>query len=139
MVSTRPGILRSRRILNHAKPSITAGGMKRRFQDIITGSLIIPLVKGLYLNVGTIKTSFQTEKVNDVANALILEMSKRLITYESKKCLQIATLLDPRFKTNGFRSREHSLQAQVGVQELLKKLMESSETEPEPTYGSKFF
>jgi hypothetical protein len=27
-VSTRPGILRSRRILNHAKPSITAGGMK---------------------------------------------------------------------------------------------------------------
>jgi hypothetical protein len=83
-VSTRPGILRSRRILNHAKPSITAGGMKRRFQDIITGSLIIPLVKGLYLNVGTIKTSFQTEKVNDVANALILEMSKRLISYESK-------------------------------------------------------
>jgi hypothetical protein len=28
-VSTRPGILRSRRILNHAKPSITAGGMKK--------------------------------------------------------------------------------------------------------------
>jgi hypothetical protein len=27
-ISTRPGILRSRRILNHAKPSITAGGMK---------------------------------------------------------------------------------------------------------------
>jgi hypothetical protein len=27
-VSTRPGILRSRRILNHAKPSITPGGMK---------------------------------------------------------------------------------------------------------------
>jgi hypothetical protein len=27
-VSTRPGILRSRRILNHAKPSITAGGLK---------------------------------------------------------------------------------------------------------------
>jgi hypothetical protein len=32
-VSTRPGILRSRRILNDAKPSITAGGMK-----ITTGS-----------------------------------------------------------------------------------------------------
>jgi hypothetical protein len=29
-VSTRPGILRSRRILNHAKPSITAGGMKNK-------------------------------------------------------------------------------------------------------------
>jgi hypothetical protein len=29
---TRPGILRSRRILNHAKPSITAGGMKNQFQ-----------------------------------------------------------------------------------------------------------
>jgi hypothetical protein len=30
-VSTRSGILRSRRILNHAKPSITAGGMKILF------------------------------------------------------------------------------------------------------------
>jgi hypothetical protein len=29
-ISTRPGILRSRRILNHAKPSITAGGMKNK-------------------------------------------------------------------------------------------------------------
>jgi hypothetical protein len=27
-IDYRPGILRSRRILNHAKPSITAGGMK---------------------------------------------------------------------------------------------------------------
>jgi hypothetical protein len=27
-VSTRPGILRSRRILNHTKPSITAGGIR---------------------------------------------------------------------------------------------------------------
>jgi hypothetical protein len=33
-VSTRPGIERSRRILNHAKPSITAGGMK----NIIEGN-----------------------------------------------------------------------------------------------------
>jgi hypothetical protein len=31
-ISTRPGILRSRRILNHAKPSITAGGMKNKLK-----------------------------------------------------------------------------------------------------------
>jgi hypothetical protein len=33
-VSTRPGILCSRWILNHAKPSITAGGMKTLFQSL---------------------------------------------------------------------------------------------------------
>jgi hypothetical protein len=35
-VSTRPGILRSRRILNHAKPSITAGGMKNTIVCLFT-------------------------------------------------------------------------------------------------------
>jgi hypothetical protein len=45
-VSTRPGILRSRRILNHAKPSITAGGMKKWFllQNIKDSSLNLTFV-----------------------------------------------------------------------------------------------
>jgi hypothetical protein len=48
-ISTRPGILRSRRILNHAKPSITAGGMKNIFYSCNTQSTqnIIILVKKL--------------------------------------------------------------------------------------------
>jgi hypothetical protein len=47
-ISTRPGILRSRRILNHAKPSITAGGMKMLFRkcssevdDIVRANFIV--------------------------------------------------------------------------------------------------
>jgi hypothetical protein len=51
-VSTRPGILRSRRILNHAKPSITAGGMKnilKTLKNSIQKDLTMQMVNFLML------------------------------------------------------------------------------------------
>jgi len=75
----------------------------------VTISLIIPITFGIFNNlVSDIKPNITTEEGILFCNSLIESMQVRLFSYERRTVAQMGTLLDPRFKQEGFRSPENA-------------------------------
>lgn len=69
----------------------------------VTISLIIPLSFGLYRYLNSLN-DLTTEEGRSLCEGLIGSIRKRLFPYENMSVAKISTLLDPRFKKEGFRS-----------------------------------
>lgn len=72
-----------------------------------TVSGIIPLVKGISLNLRTAKCKIKKDPVKKLLNALNEGMVKRMFPYEERTVCKNATAVDPRFKKRGFRKEEN--------------------------------
>ncbi|XP_053966175.1 E3 SUMO-protein ligase ZBED1-like [Anastrepha ludens] len=69
----------------------------------VTISLIIPLTYGLYRKILSLSPQLQTQEGETMKNILLESISKRLSTYEERIVTRIATIIDPRFKRDGFQ------------------------------------
>lgn len=80
----------------------------------VTLSLITPMAYGLYRQVNKLLPELQTSQGRNIQIILLESMHKRLSTYEQRTVTRMATILDPRFKKNGFRLNTNAEQASVG-------------------------
>jgi len=70
----------------------------------VTISLIIPLTLGIYMKILDIEKSLITTEAKIVCQTLILSIKDRLFLYETRSIPRLATVINPRFKKEGFRS-----------------------------------
>ncbi|XP_017470506.1 PREDICTED: zinc finger BED domain-containing protein 1-like [Rhagoletis zephyria] len=70
----------------------------------ITISLIIPIVCGLLHNLDNVKIKVKSPEGIEIHKFLVERVIKRLMPYEERTFPRIGTLLDRRFKKQGFRS-----------------------------------
>lgn len=70
----------------------------------VTISLVIPLVCGLLHTLDNLKTNLRTAEGLDACMFMIERVKKRLLMYEERTATRLGTLLDPRFKKQGFFS-----------------------------------
>ncbi|XP_054745524.1 E3 SUMO-protein ligase ZBED1-like [Anastrepha obliqua] len=68
----------------------------------ITVSLIIPVVCGLLDTIESLKPKVQSEEGSEMLLNLIDSSKRRLLGYEKRTVTRLSTLLDPRFKKEGF-------------------------------------
>lgn len=77
----------------------------------VTLSLIIPMAYGLYRKVENLLPQLQTLQGKNMQNSLLESIKKRLSIYELRSVTRMATILDPRFKKNGFQYNSNAEQA----------------------------
>ncbi|XP_075162786.1 E3 SUMO-protein ligase ZBED1-like [Haematobia irritans] len=82
----------------------------------VTISLIIPIVCGLFENLEDLKGKLKTTEGFDTYLLLIGKIRKRLCLYEERTAPRFGTLLDPRFKKEGFRVVSNADQATKGLE-----------------------
>ncbi|XP_053967993.1 uncharacterized protein LOC128869472 [Anastrepha ludens] len=78
----------------------------------VTISLIIPMAYGLFRKIDSVSPLLQTLQGKTMTKILMESIKKRLSIYEQRTVCMMATLLDPRFKKNGF---QHSSNAELGA------------------------
>ncbi|XP_053968597.1 E3 SUMO-protein ligase ZBED1-like [Anastrepha ludens] len=88
----------------------------------VTVSLIIPLVSGLLHNLSEIKDRLETDDGRNVCNLLMEGIRQRLLPYEKRTVTRLSTLLDPRFKKEGFFSNTNSIEAENFLENELSPL-----------------
>lgn len=80
---------------------------------LVTVSLIIPVVCGILHNLESLKGKLQTDEGREACNFLIEVTKQRLLQYEKRTVTRVSTLLDPRFKREGFLSSLNASEAEV--------------------------
>ncbi|XP_057671178.1 uncharacterized protein LOC130902911 [Diorhabda carinulata] len=87
----------------------------------VTVSLIIPISFGIYNFLNTANISTDLGKL--FCQGLIESTRNRLFPYESRTITRISTILDPRWKKDGFRSAENANQASCFLDQEMSPLM----------------
>ncbi|XP_053969981.1 E3 SUMO-protein ligase ZBED1-like [Anastrepha ludens] len=98
----------------------------------VTVSLVIPVTCGLLNNLENSTKNLLTEVGLKVNEFLIDCVIKKLYKYEDRTVTSISTLLDPRFKKQGFRSQYNAKNAEKLLIEELIHLSKSSALTSEP-------
>lgn len=86
----------------------------------VTISLIIPLIYGIVESLNEYKVKMRTNEGFRVCMFLSERIKKRLFPYEERTATRLGTLLDPRFKKEGFQfatnaeKASHLLQNEIG-------------------------
>ncbi|XP_044570347.1 E3 SUMO-protein ligase ZBED1-like [Drosophila ananassae] len=70
----------------------------------VTASLIVPIVCGLLHTLDSFRLKLNSFEGIEALNCLVDQVKKRLLGYEKRTFPKMSTLLDPRFKKQGFRS-----------------------------------
>lgn len=74
-------------------------------QNIVTGSFIIPCIRGLRASLNSLTLKYQSSMVAD----LLASLNQRMSCYEGRIHFICAAILDPRFKLEWCDSKEESL------------------------------
>lgn len=85
---------------------------KASSRSLVTASLIIPIVCGLIHNLERINVQLVSVDGREAYNALMDGIRQRLTQYEKRTVTRLATLLDPRFKKEGFLSIPNASESQ---------------------------
>lgn len=91
----------------------------------VTVSLIIPITFGIYCNLTDLVKNLSSEEGKSFGLSLIESVKQRLFPYETRTIPRIATILDPRFKKEGFRSTENANQAAIFMEQEMNSMMKS--------------
>lgn len=94
----------------------------------ITISLVIPIVQGIYKTLENKMLDLQTDEGKQICLKLQQSIQQRLFPYERRTLTQMGTLLDPRFKQDGFR-REDNVKSALHFLEQEMHYIERKETE----------
>lgn len=94
-----------------------------------TISLIIPLTYGIYNYLTECVTEITTEEGKKFCMGLKDSVQKRLFLYEKRSVTRIATIIDPRFKKEGFFSLENANQATVLLEQEMCQILQAKEVE----------
>ncbi|XP_058983790.1 E3 SUMO-protein ligase ZBED1-like [Musca domestica] len=68
----------------------------------VTISLVVPLTCGLFKSLDELKSAMKTSEGHQACIFLLERIKKRLFPYEERTVTRLGTLLDPRFKKEGF-------------------------------------
>nr|XP_036669721.1 zinc finger BED domain-containing protein 4-like isoform X1 [Drosophila suzukii] len=82
----------------------------------VTVSLIIPTVQGLLIQMDTLKPQMKTSVGADTCLFLTNQLRSRLYPYESRTATRMTTILDPRFKKEGFYNPMNAEQAVAALE-----------------------
>lgn len=85
-------------------------------------SLVIPLAHGLFRKVHNLSSQLQTSVGERMKNTILKSITKRLSTYEQRTVTRVATILDPRFKKDGFQLNTNAEKAAIFLQHELMNL-----------------
>ncbi|XP_075165097.1 E3 SUMO-protein ligase ZBED1-like [Haematobia irritans] len=99
----------------------------------VTVSLIIPLTYGLFQGLEEHKTKMKTAEGLQTCLFLIERVKKRLFPYEERTVTRLGTLLDPRFKKEGFRSIFNSEQAAKSLENEITGISKVHPINAEPS------
>ncbi|XP_030245001.1 zinc finger BED domain-containing protein 4-like [Drosophila navojoa] len=95
----------------------------QKASDKISGenyvSLVIPVAYGLFLKVQDLSSQLQTSVGERMKYTILKSITKRLSTYEQRTVTRMATILDPRFKKNGFQLNTNAEKATIFLQHEL--------------------
>lgn len=76
----------------------------------VTVSSVIPVAYGFLHNLTALKTNLQTKVGRDVCDDILQGVNKRLVPYGNRTVTRMTTILDPRFKKEGFWNPFNSFQ-----------------------------
>lgn len=96
----------------------------------VTVSLIIPITYGIYNYLNAANMCTDLGKM--FCQGLIESTRIRLFSYESRTITRISTILDPRFKKDGFRSLENANQASCFLEQEMSQLVKATNTKTNP-------
>lgn len=92
----------------------------------VTASLIIPMSYGIYNYLNAANMCTDLGKI--FCQGLIESTRIRLFPYESRTIPRICTILDPRFKKDGFRSLENANQASCFLEQEMSQLIKATKS-----------
>lgn len=72
-------------------------------EKFVTISLLIPITNGLYNEVVNMRETLESQESKIFCDNILDSIKKRLFPYETRTVAKIATMLDPRFKKEGFK------------------------------------
>lgn len=90
----------------------------------MTISLIIPITFGIYNVLTNSLSEMKTQEGKTLCSSLIESVKKRLFPYEQPTVTKVATLLDPRFKKEGFRINENAENAATLLEQDMHSIMQ---------------
>ncbi|XP_032583772.1 uncharacterized protein LOC116803678 isoform X1 [Drosophila mojavensis] len=105
---------------------------------VVTVSVVIPVCCGLLHSLENLKGKLATEEGQLAVASLINGIKDRLLKYESRSNTRMATVLDPRFKRDGFlppfnvSEAEKFLENELIMVKALSELRPSSSNLPAP-------
>ena len=102
--------------------------------SLVTVSMVIPIVCGLLHNLENLRAKLVTDLGIQACTILIKSTKERLVPYETSLNTRIATLLDPRFKKDGFLSEFNVTEAEKILENKLFEI--NSLSEPHPSSSS---
>ena len=91
----------------------------------VTISLIVPITFGIYNNLNSLVP--KSEEGILLRSGLLTSIKKRLFPYETRSIPRIATIIDPRFKKEGFHVNENANQAALFLEKEMHALMKKNE------------
>ncbi|XP_019895134.2 E3 SUMO-protein ligase ZBED1-like isoform X1 [Musca domestica] len=99
----------------------------------VSVSLIIPLTCGLFQSLQELKGKMKTPEGLQACLFLIERIKKRLFPYEDRTATRLGTLLDPRFKKEGFRSVFNADQASKVLENEMAAICKGHSSTVEPS------
>ncbi|XP_036344463.1 zinc finger BED domain-containing protein 1-like, partial [Rhagoletis pomonella] len=98
-----------------------------------TISLVIPLTRELHQKLQNLRPNLKTAEVVCAFETLSSRLNDRFAHYETRTVPRITTLIDPRFKKDGFKSSSNADQAVKALeQEIYTALPSTSREQPTP-------
>nr|XP_043068905.1 zinc finger BED domain-containing protein 6-like [Drosophila bipectinata] len=98
-----------------------------------TISLIIPVSADLHHRLSSMDNLIKTTEGFEVRNALLNGINRRLFEYEGRSVTKVATMLDPRFKKEAFRSASNADSAVEAIRKEMAGMTNLKVSEP-PTH-----
>lgn len=90
-------------------------------EKYVTASLVIPMIKGLFLQLTDIETKLKADDSKIFLGDIRRYMTEKLNLYEDRTVSRVATAIDPRFKKTGFKSDSNYKEGmKIITQELVK-------------------
>ncbi|XP_051864445.1 E3 SUMO-protein ligase ZBED1-like [Drosophila albomicans] len=103
----------------------------------VSVSLIIPVIAGIHHKMNQLNAKLRTQEGKDVYDLVKKRLVERLDTFETRTIPRIATLVDPRFKKDGFLRPSNADQAAKALELELLSFKSTTPrhppTPPEPT------
>ncbi|XP_041451678.1 uncharacterized protein LOC121405135 [Drosophila obscura] len=109
----------------------------------VTISLVIPLTCEIQQKLNNLKSKLKTVEVLSALKFLCTRLNTRFLHYETRTVAQIATIIDPRFKKEGFLTITNADQAATALEKEIdnflsktpQELQTLSEPPPNPTFS----